>query len=158
MTSPDASESWIDPIFDAVVSDAQISGYFDRVNTHEPKSKPGKGLTSAIWVQEISPLPQASGLSITSGRILFINRCFSNMLKEPQDAIDPELTRAVSNLVRRYHDDFDFGGIIRNVDCLGQFGVSLSAVAGYEEIDGTMFRIMDISIPCIVNDIWAQIP
>jgi hypothetical protein len=155
MTSPD--EAWLEPIFDAVVSDAQASGYFDRVNKHEPKRKPGKGLTAAVWVQGISPIAAASGLNSTSARVLFMLRIYSNMLKEPQDMIDPELMRAASNLMRRYHDDFDFAGAIRNVDLLGQFGIALEATAGYLEQDNTMFRIMDITIPCIVNDVWPQV-
>jgi hypothetical protein len=157
MTTPDESEAWLDPILDAVVSDAQASGYFDRVNTHEPKRKPGRGLTAAVWVQNITPLPGISGLASTSARVLFILRIYSNMIKEPQDAIDPQLMKVVSNLMRRYHDDFDFGGAIRNVDLLGSQGVSLEATAGYLEQDNTMFRIMDITIPCLVNDVWPQV-
>lgn len=156
MTTPDASEAWLDDIFDAVVSDAQRSNYFDRVNKHEPKRKPGTGLSAAVWVQNIDPV-QVSGLASTSARIIFMLRIYSNMLKEPQDMIDPNLMKATSNLIRRYHDDFDFGGAIRNVDLLGAFGVALSAQAGYLEIDSTMYRIMDLRIPCIVNDVWAQV-
>ena len=158
MTTPDSSESWIDDIIDAVVSDAQASGYFDKVNIHEPKRKPGTGLTAAVWVQAMDPLQGASSLVNTSARVLFLLRIYSNMLQEPQDMIDPNMMRAASNLIRRYHDDFDFAGAIRNVDCLGEFGVALSANAGYLDIDGTMFRVMDISIPCIVNDVWPQTP
>lgn len=157
MSAPTASEAWLDPIFDAVVSDAQASGYFDKVNLHEPKRKPGTGITAAVWVQSIGPVPLNSGLSVTSALIVFILRIYSNMLKEPQDMIDPRLLKACSNLMRRYHDDFDFGGAIRNVDLLGATGVSLSAQAGYLEIDTTMYRIMDMQIPCIVNDVWPQV-
>lgn len=151
------TEAWLDDILDAVVSDVQRSGYFDRVNMHEPKRKPGRGLTAAVWVQSITPVPTASGLAATSARVLFLLRLYSNMLKEPQDMIDPELMRASSNLIRRYHDDFDFEGVIRNVDLLGAFGEPLQANSGYLEQDNTMFRIMDISIPCIVNDVWPQV-
>lgn len=157
MSTPTASEAWLDPIFDAVVSDAQASGYFDKVNLHEPKRKPGTRLTAAVWVQSIDPIALASGLDSTSARIVFMLRIYSNMLKEPQDMIDPQVTKATSNLIRRYHDDFDFGGAIRNVDLMGTFGVSLAAQAGYLEIDTTMYRIMDIRIPCIVNDVWPQV-
>ena len=152
-----SSEEWLDPIFDAVVSDAQRSGYFDKVNLHEPKRKPGTRLTAAIWVQSIDPIALASGLAATSARVVFMLRIYSNMLKEPQDMIDPQVTKATSNLMRRYHDDFDFDGAIRNVDLLGSFGVALSAQAGYIDIDNTMYRIMDIRIPCIVNDVWPQV-
>lgn len=153
----DASEDWIDDIFDAVVSDVQASGYFDKVNMHEPKRKPGNGLTAAVWLQGLTPIGQISGLAATSGRLLFILRLYSNMLQEPQDAIDPNLVRAASNIIRRYHDDFDFNGTIRNVDLLGAYGVALEAQAGYLEQGGTMYRVIDIQVPCLVNDIWPQV-
>lgn len=156
MTLPN-DEAWIDPIFDAVVSDVQASGYFDKVNKHEPKRKPLTKMVAAVWCQSITPIGEISGLNSTSGRLLFIVRCITNMLKEPQDMIEPIMMKAVSNIIRRYHDDFDFGGAIRNVDLLGQFGVSLDAQAGYLEIDKIMFRVYDIQVPCIVNDIWPQV-
>lgn len=153
----DASEDWFTDLLDAVVSDVQRSGYFDKVNTHEPKKAPGTGLTAAVWLQSIEPIALASGLAATSARIIFTLRVYQSMLMEPQDLIDPSMARAVANLMRRYHDDFDFEGLIRNVDLLGSFGVSLSAVSGYLEIDGSMYRIMDMTIPCIVNDVWPQV-
>lgn len=160
MELPSGDESWVDPIFDAVVSDVQASGYFDKVQQHEPKRRPRKGLTAAIWVQSIEPLGSASGQAATTALLVFIVRMFSNMLKEPQDGIDPELLKAVSNLMRRYHDNFDFGldPVVRNVDVFGEFGVKLSATAGYEEIDGTVFRIYDLLVPIVVNDVWPQNP
>lgn len=156
MTAPDASEAWLDPIFDAVVSDAQLSGYFDRVNLHESKTKL-YGLTAAIWVQSLRPL-QISGLASTSARVEFKLRIYQNMLMEPQDMIDPMMLKAVSNLMRRYHDDFDFAGAIRNVDLLGAFGDPLEAEFGYIEISDVMHRAATLTIPCIVNDVWQQIP
>lgn len=151
------SESWLNPIFDAVVSDIQASGYFDRVNKYEPKRKPGRGLTAAIWVQRIDPLPEASGLSATAARIIFQLRGYSSMLKEPQDAIDINLVKAMSNIMRRFHGDFDFEGTIRNVDLLGHFGVALAVQSGYLEQDKVWFRTMDMFIPCIMNDVWPQV-
>lgn len=152
-----ANEDWIDPIFDAVVSDVQRSGYFEKINQHEPKRKPKFGLSAAVWVQSIDPIPLASGLAATSARLLFIVRIYVKMLSEPQDDIDPNMVRAASNIIRRYHDDFDFEGMIRNVDLLGQFGIALAAQAGYLEMDNTHYRIMDITVPCIVNNVWPQV-
>jgi hypothetical protein len=152
-----SNEEWLDDIFDAVVSDAQRSGYFDKVNQHEPKRAPNSGLTAAVWVQSFEPIALNSGLASTSARIIFTLRIYTNMLREPQDAIDPMVMRAVSNLMRRYHDDFDFGGAIRNIDLLGAFGVALAGQAGYLEIDGKLFRIFDMTIPCLVDDVWPQV-
>lgn len=158
MTTPDASEAWLDPIFDAVVSDAQNSGYFDKVNRSEPVHMPATGLTAAVWVQGITPIEGISGLDCTSARVLFMLRIYCSLMKDNPDAIDPQLMRAASNLIRRYHGDFDFGGIIRNVDLLGSFGVKLEAVAGYyQQGPGVEWRVMDLLIPCIVTDVWPQV-
>lgn len=161
MTTPTANEEWIDPIFDAVVSDVQASGYFDRVNQHEPKKAPGHGLTAAVWFQGWQPLPQRSGLASTSGVILWQVRIYQNMLAEPQDEIDPMMMRAASNLIRRYHDDFDFGldPLVSNVDVFGSAGAgALTSAAGYLPMENNkLYRIIDIMVPVIVNDIWTQV-
>lgn len=151
------NEDWIQDILDAVVSDVQRSGYFDKVNTHEPKSAPGSRMTAAIWYQSMDPIPLISGLASTSARIVFVLRLYQNWISEPQDMIDPRMHQAAANLMRRYHDDFDFGGIIRNVDLLGAFGVALAAQSGFLDINGVMHRVIDITIPCLVNDVWPQV-
>lgn len=158
MTAPDSSESWVDPIFDAVVSEIQRSGYFSRVNKYEPKRKPAGGLTAAVWVQSISPVPAVSGLATTAAVLVFIIRIFSNMLKEPQDEIEPRMLKATANIMRRFHDnyDFDLPDIIRNVDLLGASGAALGAIAGYIDQDHTHFRIYDIQLPVIVHDAFPQ--
>lgn len=157
MTTPTSSESWVEPIFDAVVSEYQRSGYFDKVNSHEPRRKPSKGLTAAVWLQSVRPLPQRSGVDSTSGILTFTGRSYMNMFKEPNDMIDVWMMRANAHLMRLMHDDFDFGGVISNVDLLGAFGTPLSLLSGYLDQDATKYRIMDLTIPCVVNDIWPQV-
>lgn len=151
-----ADEAWFTDLFDAVVSDVQMTGYFDKVNTHEPKAAPRTGMHAALWLSAINPIGLASGLAATTAQVVFTLRMYKQMLAEPQDMIDPLMARACASIMRRYHDDFDFEGLIRNVDLLGTFGVSLSAISGYLNVDGTMYRIIDITIPCIVNDVWVQ--
>lgn len=157
MTLPTtAAEEWTDPIFNAVESEIAASGWFDRVGMHEPKNAPGHGLTAAVWVQDIRAAAAESGLNLTSALLTFNVRAYANMLQEPQDGIDPNLLRAVSNLMRRWHDNYDFGlhPLVRNVDLRGQEGTPLLARAGYLEQSGTNFRIMTITLPVIVNDVW----
>lgn len=143
-------------ILNAIVSHAMAAGVFDRVNTHEPKNAPGHGLTVAIWADSIDPVSAASGLSVTAARIVFNLRIYSNMLQEPQDAIDPNIIDAVDVLFTAYSGDFELGGSVRNIDLLGQFGSSLSAQAGYINQDGTLYRVMTITVPVIINDAWSQ--
>lgn len=146
----------VDAITDAVVSHAAASGWFERVNQHEPKNAPGHGLTCAVWVQGIAPIPAASGLDATSGRLLFNVRVYSNMLQEPQDAIDPNVLKSVDDLMRLYSGDFTLDGLIKNVDLLGMYGLAMTAQAGYLTIGDTMYRVMTINLPLIVNDLWGQ--
>lgn len=151
------NEEWFTDILDAVVSDVQSTGYFDKVNTHEPKKAPRTQMTAAVWIESIDPIALASTLSYTSARLVFKLRMYQNMLREPQDMIDPLMGKAASRLMRRYHDDFDFEGLVRNIDLLGAYGVALSAISGYLDVDGKMLRIIDMTIPVIVNDVWPQV-
>jgi hypothetical protein len=140
----------------AVADHARTTGLFEKVNGHEPKNSPGSGLTAAVWVDTIDPVALASGLAITSARVGVLVRIYTNMLQEPQDSIDPNIVAAVSILMGQYAGDFDLGGLVRNVDLLGQHGVPLRAQAGYLEQDKKLFRVMTITVPLIVNDVWNQ--
>jgi hypothetical protein len=144
-------------ILDAVISHAKAAGRFERALTHEPKSAPGNGLTVAVWVQNLRPTT-SSGLASTSARLQISVRVYTNMLADPQDKIDARLLDAVDALMAAYTGDFELGGLIRNVDLLGEHGDPLSADAGYLEQDSKLYRVMVISLPLIINDLWSQAP
>jgi hypothetical protein len=65
---------------------------------------------------------------------------------------------AMTGLIGAYSADFTLGGSVRNIDLLGEYGEKLGAQAGYITIGGVMYRIMTLTIPCIVNDMWEQVP
>jgi hypothetical protein len=144
-------------LLDAAVSKAQSLGLFEKVNGHEPKTAPGKGLQAAVWVQDLSPI-QSSGLAATSGRVEISVRIYTNMLAEPQDGIDPRVLTAVAELIGAYTSDFEVGDLagVRGIDLLGAYGTPLSAKAGYLNQDGKLYRVMTITLPVIVNDLWVQ--
>lgn len=146
-----------DALIDAVASHALASGYFEAVNRHEPKSSPGTGLTAAVWVQHLIPLPAQSSLAGTAGRLLFQVRLYSNMLAREEDQIDPNLVKACDELMRAYSSDFTLDGLVNSVDLLGRHGVALSAQSGYIQVDRGYFRVLDIDVPLILDDIWEQI-
>lgn len=158
-TTPGANEAWLEPIFDAVVSDWQATGYFSRVNQHQPRKKPDTPLTAAVWLQSIRPVGAISGLAASSGVLVFIGRMYWNTGNTQEDQIEKRMMMAASAIMRRYHDDFDFDldhlGV-RNVDLFGMTGIGLSVTAGYLEHDRAQFRVYDMVIPVIVNDIWTQ--
>lgn len=142
----------------AVRSHAQATGMFERTSTHEPKSAPGSGRSWAAWLQSVRPVPRRSGLAGSSARVEFRVRLYANMLQEPQDEIDPDTMAAVDRLMAAYSGDFTLGDRISNVDLLGAHGDPLSAQAGYLHQDGRLLRVVDITLPLIVNDLWSQAP
>lgn len=147
----------VQSIVDAIQSHALATGAFEHVNAHEPKRAPGSNLHAAVWVQEMSPCPGVSGLSLTAVRLEFNVRVYTSMLAEPQDAIDPQVMDAVDALMAAYHSDLTFDGLIHAIDVFGAYGNKIKATAGYINQDGKLFRVMTITLPVVVADVWNQV-
>jgi hypothetical protein len=146
-------------LIDRLASHAMTTGYFDRVNSHEPKNKPGRGLTCAIWVDRIEPARGRSGLAVTDARVVFNVRVYTNMLQNPQDAIDPSVMIAADALFEAYSGDFDLGDEDRFIDLLGMTqGHPLFSQSGYINIDNMVYRVMTLTVPVIVSNAWTQSP
>jgi hypothetical protein len=144
-------------IVDAIASHAAASGHFERVNNHEALSPPGSGLSASVWVQQMRPWAQRSGLAATSARLVLMVRIYSSALQEPPDAIDPAVTAAADALFVAYSGDFQLGGQVAEVDLLGAGGEALTAIAGWLPwADGSRWRVMDITLPVVINDAWSQ--
>lgn len=148
----------VQDVLDRLVSFALESGRFESVNQHEPKNSPGTGVTCALWVQRIRPLKQ-SGLNSISGLLHITMRVYLNFRSEPFDYIDPNITSATSDMIGRLCGDFELGGAdnVRAIDLIGISGQSIDAQAGYVEIDKTVFRIMTLQVPIIINDMWTEV-
>lgn len=144
-------------ILAAVEAHAAESGYFQTVNGHEPLSPPTSGVTCAVWVEQIGPARGASGLDSTTSRLALYVRLYTPLTQLPTDAIDPDLMTALDALMAAYSGDFTLGGIVREVDLLGAYGDPLSARAGYLRESGAEYRVMTITLPLIVNDLWEQV-
>lgn len=142
----------------AVESHASTTGLFERIVTTEPKSAPGKGLSAAIWFGGFEPVPGGSGLDALTVRVTMMLRVLKPMLSQPYGQIDPDMMTALDTLLAAYCNAFTLDGLIRNVDLLGQHGVQLSAKPGYVTIEQQMYRIVDVTLPLIVNDLWVETP
>jgi hypothetical protein len=145
-------------VIDAAVSHAQRTGYFDSVNAHEPKSSPGNGVSCAVWVNKIDPIKRG-GLNSTSLRVELNVRIYASMMQEPQDMIDVNMVLAMDSLMASYSGDFQLDGLagLRSVDLLGIHGTGLAAQAGYLNTDGKLMRVITITLPLIMNDVWEQV-
>lgn len=150
-------------ITDALVTHAQLTGRFDRVNNYEPKSAPANGLTCSIWAQSLRPYAGMSGLATSSAYLIMSVRLYMNMIAqsiEQADQIDPLMLTAVDELITSYSGEFELAGLVASIDLLGQGGEMLGAEAGYVQIggnEGGMYRIMTITVPMIIADAWSQV-
>lgn len=134
------------------------SGRYSSVSRHEPKRAPEKGLTAAIWLMSARPIPARSGLASTTARVELRVRLYTPMLREPMDAIDPQMLEVIDLLMADYSGSFTLGGLVAFVDLLGAHGPPLDATTGYLQVGQTMFRVADITLPLVVNDLWVQAP
>lgn len=150
-------------LFDLVQSKALATGYFDSVNTAEPKAPPGNDVTCAIWIDSLWPV-RSSGLALGSILVTFNARIYSNMLQDPQDLIDPNMTTAACALMNAFSNDFELVDpqtgqpTVREVDLLGAYGKGLGFQAGYINISGQLNRVVTIMLPIVINDAFAQVP
>ena len=146
-------------VFNALESHVAATGLFRKVGTSEPKSAPpDSGLTAAIWLDRILPDGSGSGLSRTTAVTIYMIRIYNNMLEEPTDGIDPAILAATDTVFSALHSDFELGGVAKVVDVFGMSGTGLQAQAGYLSQDNRLYRVIDITVPVIINDAWTQTP
>lgn len=150
-------EATIIAVYDATVTHCMTTGYFSKVNTHEPKNAPADNPIAAVWQDWLGPYPGGSGLANTTAIMRLSIRVYQNFRSDPIDMIDPNVVVAVNSLMAAFSGDFDFGvAKVRCVDLLGMSGIALQAQAGYVEIDHKLYRIMTITLPIIIDDAWVQ--
>lgn len=153
------NDAAVQAVFDAIVSAGQqIQPKVDRVFAYEPKSAPGAGISLAIWWDSLDPYAAGSSLSAESGRVTFMARLYHTYLAKPESFIDPGLLSAVSAFLTGLSAGFTLGGAVRNVDLLGESGQGLAVKAAYLEYDGKPYRVADITIPVVINDLWLEAP
>ncbi|MFD8075807.1 hypothetical protein ACFV3E_24520 [Streptomyces sp. NPDC059718] len=146
----------ITEILDKAVSHAASGGWFDTVNSYEQlENAPGHDLTAAVWVDDIAPI-RGSGLDSTSVRLALYVRIYTSNDQLPRDVIDPHMVSATDDLIRAYVGDFTLDGLVRQVDVRGIYGPGLQARAGYLNLSGAVSRVMTITLPLIVNDLWDE--
>lgn len=143
---------------DALTSAALRTGRFDAVNGVDIGSTPSSGgIVAVVWPRRIRALPGGSGLNTTSTSIVFMMRLFAAMNADPMGEIDPAMIAATDDVMNLLSGGFTLDGLINYVDLLGEHGDALGSDSGFLKLnENQTFRIVDITIPFIVHDVWTQ--
>lgn len=133
------------PLFDALASKLAASGYVES-QIAEPMSAPAKGLGAVIF--DGVELTETT-LAGASGVVKFILRFYYNALQEPQEDMEKEIARATLQVMADIAADYDLGEAeVRNVLPIGQ-----TTRPGFQTVGGTMYRLADLYISVLVNDL-----
>ncbi len=128
-----------------------------RINTAqigEPKSPPSGKINAGVYMDAIRT-PEAV-LDATTKVVDVLVRLYLSFTRLGEET---ELTmlQAVTELMGDVEGDFDLDGTIRAVDVAGIYGQGLAAEWGDSEVGGVTYRIVDISIPMIVDSAAASL-
>ena len=136
----------------AVESYLLASGYFgSNVAVGEPKQPvAGAELSAAIFMGSTT-VAETTLTKIIEQHMVTI-RIYRDMLAEPTESIEFELGEVSSDIQSDLIGDYDLGETIRNIDIAGIYGAGMGATWGYVDLGGKMYRIVDISLPLIVDD------
>lgn len=138
-------------LFKALQSYAKELALFQNVDTHEPANAPGNRLYCSITLGGIKAIP-SSGLASVSGQVTFLVRVWSAAMQRPLDSIDPEVLNAVSALMGAFSGGFTLGETIRNIDLM-----AMTAQPGFVDFEGKQFRVAEISVGAVINDMWTEV-
>ncbi len=117
----------------------------------EPKGPPTSPY-AAVILGDIT-LTELS-LDHASGRVNLIVRIYRDAFGEPLDETEFYLGQTVLELVEDFCADFDFG----DDNVRGLIALEMAARPGYQTIGADpnrVYRVVDITVPLLVNDIAA---
>jgi hypothetical protein len=137
-------------LFTAIQSYAEQLGVFQATETHDPWNTPGSRLFCSITLGPVRPVT-SSGLAAVSLQVTLLVRVWSSALQKPLGNIDPEVLAAACSLMGAFAGGFTLGGTVRDVDLF-----AMSAQPAYVDFEGKPFRTIEISVPLIINDAFAE--
>ena len=136
-----------------ILSHIAASGHVSSSSLGEPVGPPGGDkLHGAVYMRSTG----VSSLYVDGGtreNHVAVMRLYRPVLRQPQAESELELALAASELLEDLVEDYTLGSNIREIDIAGgQGGGSLTTDWGHVEIGGVMYRVVDITVPIVVDD------
>ncbi len=136
---------------------AEKTGIFSAVIVgNSPSSLPVSGLVCAISGVSLTPSAQFSGLNTTSALLTCVMRIFKNKNADPIDLVDVDVFQAAVSLYEQLHTGITLSGDAIVTDILQIERDTMTAISGFVPGDNGFYQVMDLTIPIILGDVWAQ--
>ncbi len=136
---------------------ARAIGVFDVVRVAEFKSEPPNGLCLGLWMQQLGVSPGAGGLAVSSALLQATAQIYYPAFSTPEEDIDLKVTNAADLYLGRLNGDVTLGGLVRNIDILGEFDEPIAWIYGYVTIGQKVSRTATLPINAVINDAWTQV-
>ena len=136
------------PTLRALKSFLQTQPRINSAQIGEAHSPPSGKINAGVYMDGIRT-PEAV-LDATTKVVDVVVRLYLSFTRLGEET-ELTMTQAVTELMGDIEGDFDLDGTIRNVDVAGQYGEGLAAEWGETELGGVQYRIVDVSIPLIVD-------
>lgn len=131
--------------FDALESKLAASGWVPVTDIGEPTDPPQDKTAVVMW--DGCAITQVHG-TVGSGVCRFILRFYYKALSQPYSAREKEIARVTLAILDSLTSDFDLGDAsVRNVVPL-----NTPATSGWQAIGDTMYRISELRVEVLVND------
>jgi hypothetical protein len=141
-------------IVNTLLSHAKKCGRFSSVSARELITAPPSGVAVSIYFARM--VPTLSGLASTSTIAVFTVELSMVLPQFPADGVEVDLLNAHDVLCAAYSGDFDLGVEGASIDLLGD-RIPMESVAGYKTIGKQLLRVISITVPVSVNDVWSQV-
>ena len=127
------------------------------VQVGEPLSPP-QDMTAALMYRAY--LPAGVTLNTTMDLWEFLVRIYARAGMNPTDAatVENNVAYGFSQVLTALAGDFTLGGTVRAISWAGEGGGHIDAKWGHVVISGTIMRVVDLSVPVIVDDASSFVP
>jgi len=114
-----------------------------------PTGQAGR-VAAAIWMTDWTPgLTLATSVEVFTAMV----RLHVDAFAEDVGQLELDLADTMNELTTDLQQAFTLGNTVRNIDVGGSDSAGMSASWGHVSIANTMYRVVDITVPMIVNDV-----
>ncbi len=143
----------------ALLSHLEGNGYFHESQIGEPKGP--VAATGTEYFGSLIPSEVRIAKIVLDGSPIEVHtvilRIYADWMAEPQEQVEISLSNTVSRVISDLIGGFKLNNTVRAVDFAGIYGRAITARWGHLDLSKRIYRVCDVSIPCIVDDDFLDV-